>query len=236
MLDTAFSLLGAPVTWLELLAFVLALACVGCNILEIHWGWPLAIASSLLYGWLFFASRLYGESGLQLFFVATAAWGWWQWLFGTRAGAAEPAARALDEPARKAREQRAAEGARGAPLAVASLSRAGLWRAIAAWTLGWVALGAFLASATDSEVPFLDAFPSAGSLLGQVLLGRKFIENWPVWVVVNGASIVLFASRGLWLTTLLYLLFLVMALLGWWRWWRVRAAIAGSSSPPAPAA
>ncbi|MCL4744992.1 MAG: nicotinamide riboside transporter PnuC [Burkholderiaceae bacterium] len=228
MLDTAFSLLGAPVTWLELLAFVLALACVACNILEIHWGWPLAIASSLLYGWLFFASKLYGEAGLQLFFVATAAWGWWQWLYGTRVGATPPIVRARTGAPRR--------DAGGAPLAVASLTRAGLWRAIVAWALGWIALGAFLATATDSEVPFLDAFPSAGSLLGQVLLGRKFIENWPVWVVVNAASIALFASRGLWLTTVLYAIFLAMALAGWWRWRRVRAANAESRSPLAGAA
>lgn len=199
MLDTAFTLLGAPVTYLEVLAFVLAIACVACNILEIHWGWPLAIASSLLYAWLFEASKLYGEAGLQLFFVATAAWGWWQWLYGRRDG--------------------------GEALRVATLGRSGRARAIGAWLLGWGALGLFLASMTDSEVPYFDAFPTAGSLLGQVLLGRKFVENWPVWVVVNATSVALFASRGLWLTAVLYLVFLGMAFAGWARWRRVREAL-----------
>ena len=207
MLETAFTLWAAPVTWLEVLAFVLAVACVSYNILEIHWGWPLAIASSLLYAWLFYASGLYGEAGLQLFFVATAAWGWWQWLFGRRET--------------------------GAVLTVASLTRAGLARAVFAWALGWGALGLFLATLTDSQVPYFDAFPTAGSLLGQVLLGRKFIENWPVWVVVNAASVALFASRGLWLTTLLYAVFFAMALAGWWRWRRVSVAGAAAASAPA---
>lgn len=192
MLDTAFTLWAAPVTWLEVVAFALAVACVSCNILEIHWGWPLAIASSALYGWLFFASRLYGEAGLQLFFIATAAWGWWQWLFGRRES--------------------------GEALAVARLRPAGVARAILAWAAGWGALGLFLATLTDSEVPWFDAFPTAGSLLGQVLLGRKYIENWPVWVVVNTVSVALFATRGLWLTAVLYAVFLAMALAGWWRW------------------
>jgi len=31
----------------ELAGFVLSLAMVYCNIKEIHWGWPLAILSSL---------------------------------------------------------------------------------------------------------------------------------------------------------------------------------------------
>ena len=70
----AFTLWGAPATWLELLAFVLALAMVGCNIREIHGGWPLAIASSLLYFGVFWQHRLYGDAGLQIFFALLALW------------------------------------------------------------------------------------------------------------------------------------------------------------------
>ena len=49
-----------------------ALAMVGCNIREIHWGWPLAIVSSLLYFVLFWRSKLYGDATLQLFFAGIA--------------------------------------------------------------------------------------------------------------------------------------------------------------------
>ena len=79
------SLWGAPVTWLEILAFGLAVAMVVCNIRVNSLGWPLAIASSLLYFLLFWKSRLYGDASLQIFFVAVAGWGWWQWLRGTDA-------------------------------------------------------------------------------------------------------------------------------------------------------
>ena len=80
-----FTLLGSPVTGLELAAFVLSLWMVACNLRVNPLAWPLAIASSLLYGVLFAHSRLYGEAGLQLLFVALAGWGWWQWLRGTGA-------------------------------------------------------------------------------------------------------------------------------------------------------
>ena len=46
MFDTAFTLLNTPVTWLEVLAFVLALANIVCNVAEIHRGWPLTLAAS----------------------------------------------------------------------------------------------------------------------------------------------------------------------------------------------
>lgn len=199
MFEPAFVLLGAPVSWLELWAFVLALACVGCNIYEIHWGWPLAFVSSVLYAWLFVVSRLYGEGGLQLFFAATAVWGWWQWLFG----------------------RRRSEGGAPAPLVVVRLAPRSRVFVVLAWLAAWPAVGLLLARITDTDVPYLDAFPTVGSVVGQILLGRKFIDNWPVWVVVNCASIGLFVYKGLWLTVVLYIIFAILALAGWARWARV---------------
>jgi nicotinamide mononucleotide transporter len=193
--------LGATVTWLEVWAFVLALACVACNVYEIHWGWPLAIASSLLYAWLFYVSKLYGEGGLQIFFAATSVWGWWQWLFGKR---------------------RSGDGA-SARLFVARLGRRARVVTLLGWVFAWPITGVLLARATDTDVPFLDAFPTVGSVIGQILLGRKFIENWAVWVVVNLASVGVFFYKGLLLTALLYVVFVALAAAGWLRW--ARAAV-----------
>src|SRR5688572_17473751 len=80
----AFTLWGSPVTWLEIVAFVLAIAMVVCNIRVNPTGWPLAIASSLMYFLLFWNSKLYGDASLQIVFVVVAGWGWWQWLRGTQ--------------------------------------------------------------------------------------------------------------------------------------------------------
>lgn len=205
MLDTAFALWGAEVTWLEIAAFVLALGCVVLNVLEIHWAWGLAIVSSLLYGWLFESSRLYGEAGLQLFFVAVAGWGWWQWLRGHR--------RAAD-----GRGGSAGDGRQADALAVAVLGLAGRRSLLAAWVLGWPMLALLLGRVTDSDLPWFDAFPTVGSVIGQLLLGRKYLETWPVWLVVNLASVALFAWKALWLTALLYAVFAVLSVVGWRRW------------------
>jgi nicotinamide mononucleotide transporter len=79
-------------------------------------------------------------------------------------------------------------------------------------------------------VPYLDALPTVGSLAGQALLGRKLIENWPVWLAVNVLSLGLFALKGLWLTVLLYVIFAVLSLAGW-RAWRRSAAAAAATAP-----
>lgn len=197
LLTAPFTLLGSPVSWLELIAFVLALWMVLANMRVQLIAWPLAITSSLAYMVLFAHSRLYGEASLQVFFALIAAWGWWQWKYGRQADGRVLRVRWLSQRAR---------------LALAALT-------LVAWPL----LGALLDHFTDSDVPYWDALPTAGSLAGQWLLGRQYVENWPVWVAVNGVSVSLFAFKGLWLTVVLYGLFALLALLGW-RAWALRAA------------
>lgn len=198
LLAPAFTLWGAPVTRLEIIAVVLALAMVGFNIRVNPLGWPLAIVSSLLYFFLFWDSRLYAEASLQVFFAVVALWGWWQWLRGT--------------------------GADGAALRVRSLGVRGRLGCVLALALAWPALGLFLRHFTDSDVPWWDAFPTAASLVGQWLLGRKYVENWPAWIVVNIVSVGLFAYKGLWLTVMLYAVFVALSVVGWRAWLKQAAA------------
>jgi nicotinamide mononucleotide transporter len=193
MLATAFSLLGTAVTWLEVLAFLLALCNIACNVFEIHWGWPLTIIASVLYAWLFYASKLYGEAGVNLFFAVTAVWGWWQWLRGHRAGSSTL-------------------------LRIEQLDRRAYLQCVAGFALLWFALALLLGNITDSDVAWADGFVTAGSIIGTLLLGRKFIENWPVWLLVNAASVALFAYKGLLLTVILYVIFFLLAIWGWLGW------------------
>src|ERR1700709_1500043 len=78
----AFTAWGVPMTWIEIVAFVVSLWMVGCEMRVHVLAWPLAMLSSLLYALLFADSRLYGEATLQLFFVVMSLWGWSQWLRG----------------------------------------------------------------------------------------------------------------------------------------------------------
>jgi nicotinamide mononucleotide transporter len=194
LLAPVFTLWGSPVTGIEIAAFVMSLAMVVCNWRVHPAGWPLAIASSLAYAALFAEYRLYGEAGLQFVFIALAFWGWWQWLRG--------------------------RGRDGGTLEVHRLDARGRWLALAAVAVLWPLIAGLLIRTTDSDVPWFDALPTAGSVVAQVLLGRKLVENWPAWVAVNIISVGLFATKGLWLTVVLYALFTLMALVGWHHWSR----------------
>ena len=197
LLTPAFGLLGSPVTWLEIAAFVLSVWMVLANMRVNPIGWPLAIVASLAYALLFADSKLYGEASLQVVFVVLAGWGWWQWLAGRSQG--------------------------GARLVVRQLGMRGRVAALLLTLAAWPLLGTLLARVTDSDVPYFDALPTVASITGQVLLGRKFVDNWPVWLAVNLISMPLFAYKGLGLTVVLYGLFALMSLAGWRAWQRMAA-------------
>lgn len=192
LFSPAFMAWGSPVTWLEMLAFALSVAMVIGNQRQWIGAWPLAIAASLLYGLLFWHGKLYGEAGLQLFFILLAGWGWLQWW----------------------------RGVGGQALPVQRLSRRGWLLSLAAIAAGAPLFGYGLDRYTDSPLPYWDALPTVASVVATLQLGRKYIENWPFWVGVNAVSVGLFWHKGYWLTVILYTAFIPLALRGWQLWRR----------------
>jgi nicotinamide mononucleotide transporter len=187
----------------ELAGFVLSLAMVYCNIKEIHWGWPLAIASSALYGVVFWNSQLYGEASLQVMFILAAGWGWQQWLRGTQASSTEP----TPSP----------------QLRISTLSSLERKQVAIVTLLLWPVLVYFLDNHTDSDVALWDGLVTALSLLGQYLLAKKKIENWWVWLVVNCITVGLMALKSLWLTAGLYVIFAILSYVGVKAWHKQHA-------------
>ena len=178
-------------TPLELLSFLLSVATVWLNIRQSHWGWLFAIISSATYGLVFYGSRLYGDMGLQLVFIVVSVFGWYQWLRGDDSHAKLP---------------------------VTALSARGRLACAGAWLVGFVLLAWFLKSYTDTDVPNSDGFLTAGSLVGQLLLSRKKIENWHVWIIVDVLYVALYLHKHLMLTAILYAIFVGMAVVGLRTW------------------
>lgn len=73
-----------------------------------------------------------------------------------------------------------------------------------------------------------DAFMLVGSLAAQVLMVLQKTETWPVWIVVNTVGTLLYASQGLYFTSLFYAVLIVMAVAGWRAWSQRSVAPAAS--------
>ena len=192
-MNDSLALFGITTTPLELISFVLSVLTVLLNIRQNHWAWLFAIISSAAYGMVFFDARLYGDMGLQVVFIVVSVWGWYSWLHG---------------------------GAQRQALDVTRLDRAGWIASLIGWAVGFVLLAFFLKTWTDTDVPRADGFLTAGSLLGQLLLSRKKVENWHAWIAVDILYVGLYLYKHLVLTALLYGLFVLMAVVGLRAWSR----------------
>ena len=182
----------------EPLAVLTGIACVALTVRERISNWPVGILSSALFLVLFLSAGLYADSMLQIVYVVLGFYGWRHWLTG---------------------------GPHGNDLPVTTASprlRAALALAAVAGTL---AFGAFLDGATDSTVPYPDAATTVLSLVATLLLTRKLIESWPVWIFgVNLPYIALYLYKGLTMTAALQLVYIALSIAGWAAWRRSMAA------------
>lgn len=160
---------------------------------SIHTWWT-GILGCALFAVVFERSQLYADAALQLFFIVASALGWWQWLGGA---------------------------AQREPLPIRRTPCTALLLSALAGALATAGYGAMLHAWTDAYAPFADSMSLSFSVLAQVLLMQRRLENWPVWLLVNTIAVPLFASRGLYVTAALYTVYWVNALVSWRYWWRV---------------
>jgi nicotinamide mononucleotide transporter len=178
-------------TGLEFWGFVTGAACVWLAVKEHVWNWPIGIVNNVLYLLVFFHSKLYADSLLQIFFIAVGIYGWWAWLYG--------GTRHTELQAGRTTKQQAA-----IYLVALIASTAGIYFLLSRYT--------------DSNVPFWDGITTALSLVAQYMLGRKLLENWLVWILADIIYIAVYSYKHLYLTSVLYLVFMIMCVAGWKRW------------------
>ena len=193
----AFAVAGSAVTWIELLGDVTGLLCVYLVARAHVWNWPVGIANTVLFFFVFVRARLYGDALLQVVFTALGIYGWWSWTRGGAEGGELPVRRAT------------------------TLERAGCAGVSLA---GTAAAALILARKTDSPVPLWDASVLVLSLVATWAQAEKLLESWWLWIAVDVISVPLYAARTLYPTALLYALFLALCVMGLREWQRLLRA------------
>jgi len=174
----------------ELAGFLTGIICVWQVVCRNIWNFPLGILSCACFLILFLQQRLFGEAILQVIFIALNIHGWNQWL-----------RKASDQDGRQVSNAPKKECVILALLVFPFT--AGLW-AILTWLNG--------------SAPLVDAWVTSLSLIAQWLLNRKFIQSWPVWILVDVLTIGLGIYRGMYLLSALYVIYLSMCFVGWYSW------------------
>ncbi len=177
----------------EITAVVLAVAYLLLAVRQNRLCWVAAFISTAIFTALFWQVQLVMQSGLNVYYMAMAVYGWWFWRHG-----------AGDESSLQ-------------------ITRWGWRRhALALGVIAVCALvsGFFLDRHTDAAWPWLDSLVTWGAVVTTFMVARKVLDNWAYWMVINSLAVFLFIDRGMALTATLHLAYLVISIFGWISWLR----------------
>ena len=178
---------------LEIVAALFGVISVFLSVRQNIWSWPTAIVNVGLYIIVFYGSKLYSDTGLQVVYVVLNAYGWYHWLYGGKNRTELPVTRTR------------------APVAAVL---------VALVAAGTAIIGTFLSRNTDAALPWVDAMTTSVSLAAQWMMTRKLLENWIIWVAVDVVYIAMYIYKSLYVTSGLYLVFLILSAMGFVEWRR----------------
>ena len=157
--------------------------------------WFAWIASSILYLYVMYQAGLYMESLLQVFYLCMGFYGLSQW------------SKTINDNQN---------------------TYVDLWSignhifAISLVIVLSFLSGILLSNFSNAALPFIDAFTTWGAIVASYMVAKKILENWIYWFVIDFISVFIFASRGLYFTSALFVTYLVIIYFGYKSWSKIR--------------
>ncbi len=186
----------------ELAAVILGLAYLVLAMNQSIFCWYAAFGSTAIFSWLFWDVSLLMESGLNVYYLLMAVYGWWVWRANARLeqndGSIKPLA--------------------ASPMLIQTWSSSRHALVILGVILISLASGYGLENNTSAVMPYLDSFTTWGAVVTTYMVAQKVLENWLYWLVIDTFAIYLYIDRELYLTALLMAIYLVLAVAGWFIW------------------
>lgn len=152
--------------------------------------WIFAALSSLLYIYLCYSNRLYLESILQVFYFGMAIYGWFMWTSDDETKDVTVIQWPLNYH---------------------------IYNVLVSGTL-MLLFGYIFDQYSNQANPYLDAFTTIFSLMATFMVAQKVLENWIYWIIIDAFSVYLFASRELYMTSVLFILYTLIAIFGYFSW------------------
>lgn len=157
--------------------------------------WMASIIMPAISLWIYFRKGIYADFAINIYYFVIAVYGYIVWTFNLRK-----------------KEKRI--------LPITSIPKRYILPLTAVGAAVYAVLLAWLLFGTDSNIPYLDALTTALSIVAMWMLARKYIEQWIVWIVVDAVCVGLYAYKGIYLYSALYLIYTVIAFFGLAKWRR----------------
>ena len=134
-------------------------------------------------------AKLYADMVLQVYFIITSCYGWYFWSHKSKS-----------------------------IVLVSSITKKGVLFSATAIVTVTTLLGFILENKTDASFPWIDSFCTACSIVATILLARKVMENWLIWIFVDIIYVGVYIDKDLHNTAAMYTFYIYIAALGYLNW------------------
>jgi len=182
-------------TLLEFVAVIAGIASVWYSKKENVLVYPIGLINTIIYVYLSFSAKLFGEATVNLYYTIMSLYGWWIWV-------------------KKDNQEQNLQ---------ISYSTRKEWLVqigffVVCYITIYFSLEYLKKAFAPGAIPWGDAFASAAAFTGMWLMTRKKIENWFWWILTNIVSIPLYYVKGYVFTSVYYFVLLILAIWGWIEW------------------
>ena len=184
-------------SWIEIIGVITGLTCVYLASINSIWNWPIAIISTGLYVYIFGNASLYAYMLQYIYLFVTSIYGWYFW----------------------ARHPKTEDKA-----PILSVTKKQILISALVIIVGTPLLGYTMITFTSvlhynpPAYPYIDSFCTACSLVAQVFLARKVLENWLIWVFVDIIYVVIYYKKHLEATAFMFAILIIIAIFGYFDW------------------
>lgn len=153
--------------------------------------WIFGGISTLAYTVLFFQSRVYFNSIINLYYTFIALYGWWVWSGISKSDSSQVVKR------------------------ITKRLLGYLFLSVVFFT---PVLSLFFQNFTDHPYPLIDSFVCLVSLWAAFLAAKKVLENWPLWIIADIIALYMFWNLKLYFTCFLFVVYILNAFYAWYSW------------------
>ncbi|PLV58262.1 nicotinamide riboside transporter PnuC [Erwinia sp. B116] len=207
---------GYDLSWIEAIGTLAGLLCIWLASQEKIANYAFGLLNVTLFAVIFFQIQLYASLLLQLFFFVANIYGWYAWSRQTSDNQLVLKIRWLPLP-------KALGWGAACIVAIALMTRFidpvfSFLTHTAVMLMQGVGLNVVMPQLQPDAYPFWDSCMMVLSIVAMILMTRKYVENWLLWLVVNLISVVIFARQGVYAMAVEYAILTLIALNGAWLW------------------
>ncbi|MGB1004737.1 MAG: nicotinamide riboside transporter PnuC [Salibacteraceae bacterium] len=153
--------------------------------------WIFGIIGSVISIWLFYRMQLFSESILYIYYVVIGFYGYYTW------------------------------NKRGKNNEILTISEWKLPSHVLTIFIGLFAgygLGYYFDTYTQAQNAYFDAYTTIFSFIASYMEAKKILSSWYFWIIINGATIFLYSSRGLDIYSMLTIVYFITSFIGYFNW------------------